>query len=160
MLKYFLILLIIFIPKSFAADFHAQYLDWAVFSKEQGNRKVCYTTAVPFKTSGNIQHRGAPYIIVTKTANKSPELSIANGYYYKENSEVELSFGLKKFSMITYKSKAWTYGVDDDLEIIKTMRISDDIVITGVSKGNNISQDHYSLVGFNNAYQELQERCK
>ncbi len=141
-------------------EFHGQYVEWSLFSNKQGSKIICYMTAIPFKKSGNAYNRGESYIIVTKTKEKLPEISIAAGYYYKKNSQVELSFGLKKFSMLTYKDQSWTYSIDDDIEIIKAMRNSDDVVISTISAQNKTSTDSYSLTGFDRAYQELQKICK
>jgi invasion protein IalB len=140
-------------------NFHAQYFDWALFSNKQGPKNICYIVATTIKKSGKAQNRGEPYFIITKTAGKLPEVSVSSGYYYKEDSEIELSFGLKKFYMLTYESRAWTYSVDDDIEIIKAMKNSDSVIINATSNINISSQDTFSLIGFNKAYKALQEKC-
>lgn len=146
-------------PKQDSNIFHEQFFDWAVFSNQQGPKNICYITAIPVKKAGKSQNRGEPYFIITKTKGKLPEVSVSSGYYYKKDSEVELSFGLKKFYMLTYKSKAWTYSLDGDIDIIKAMRESDRMVVTATSTINRTSQDTYSLIGFNKAYKVLQEKC-
>jgi invasion protein IalB len=162
MLKILFILLMsqLFVTQSFAQKFHGQYVDWSLFSNEQGKKNICYISAVPIKKLTNAQNRGEPYIIITKTKGKLPEISVVSGYYYKKNSQVELSFGLKKFNMLTYKSQSWTYSIDDDIEIIKALRNEDSVIAIATSDRNQFSNDTYSLVGFDKAYQALQKLCK
>jgi hypothetical protein len=163
MLKLFLSLLVVFqliANSTFAQKFHDQYIDWASFSNEQGTKSLCYVVAIPMSRSGSSQNRGESYFLVTKTKDKLPEISISSGYYYQKDSEVELSFGLRKFNMLTYKSQAWTYEIDDDIEVIKAMRTSDDVVVKSISDQNKVSFDTYSLVGFSKAYEDLQNNCK
>lgn len=144
---------------AFSQRFFGQYLDWTFFSNEQGKKVICYITAIPIKKHGNAQNRGEPYFIITKNKDEFAQISVATGYYYKKDTEVELSFGLQKFHLITYKSQAWTYGLEDDLEIIKVMRNSDDFTVSAVSDNNETSEDIYSLIGFNKAYSQMQEKC-
>lgn len=142
-----------------AQKFHGRYVDWSLFSNEQGKKNICYITAVPVKKISNAQNRGEPYIIITKTKGKLPEISVVSGYYYKKNSQVELSFGLRKFNMLTYKSQSWTYSIDDDIEIIKALRNDDSVIAIATSDRNQFSKDRYSLVGFDKAYKALQKLC-
>ena len=115
--------------------------------------------AIPIKNIKNIQQRGEAHFTITKTAEKLPEISIANGYYYKQNTEAEISFGIKKFNLMTYKTKAWTYDASDDIEIVKSLKLHDNFTVTASSKINKITQDEYSLIGFNKAYKKLLEIC-
>jgi hypothetical protein len=143
----------------YARKFHKQYFDWTLFSNEQGGKFICYIVAIPVKKSGVVQNRGEPYFIITKVKNALPEISAVSGYYFKENSELELSFGLRKFNLLAFGSQSWTYGIGDDIEIIKAMRDSDSFVVTAKSKRNEVSEDVYSIIGFAKAYEELQKIC-
>jgi invasion protein IalB len=153
-------LLTVGVSQAWTQNFHGQYVDWTFFSNKQGKNLICYLTAIPIKKESGVQNRGEPYFIITKTTDKLPEISVATGYYYKSDSEVKLSFGLRKFYMLTYKSKAWTYSVDDDIEIIKAMKDSDKIIVTATSDLNKVARDTYSLIGFNKAYKEFQKKCE
>lgn len=147
-------------PEAFQERNENQYFDWAFFSNKQGTKNLCYIAAMAIKKNGDYQERGEPYFIVTKTAGKLPEVSVSSGYYYKKDSEVELTFGLQKFYLLTYKNKAWSYSIDDDIELIKAMRDSESAIVTGTSNLNKSSEETYSLIGFNKAYDRLQKECQ
>jgi hypothetical protein len=136
-----------------------QYLDWSVFSNVKNDKIICYMMAIPIKKIRTTPNRGEPHFTITKTKGNLSEISIANGYYYKKNTEAALSFGLSKFNLITYKTKAWTYGVNDDIEIIKALKIHDNFTVTATSNQNISTQDEYSLIGFNKAYEKLITIC-
>lgn len=126
---------------------------------EKNHKKVCYMISLPIKKDGNYYRRGEPYFLITNSVDNIDEITIASGYTYKEASEVELSFGLKKFNAFTYKSLAWANSKTDDIDIIKEMRRNLDVVVLGINKKNQYSSDTYSLIGFNQAYGKMKEVC-
>ena len=146
--------------ENFGGHYRGQYFDWTLFSNQQGKDTICYLLAIPVQKSSGVQNRGEPYFIITKTTNNIAEISVSPGYFYQKDSEAELSFGLRKFNLLTYKTQAWTYQGDDDIEIIKVMKNSDDIVVNSISTENEISRDTYSLIGFNKALDEMQRICR
>lgn len=116
--------------------------------------------SMPVKKDGNYNQRGIPYFIITNSDDNIDEINISSGYDYKIGSEVELSFGLKKFNIFTYNNHAWANTKIDDIEIIKEMRKNLDVVVLGVNQANLYSEDTYSLIGFNKAYGKMKEVCE
>jgi hypothetical protein len=142
-----------------AQELQGKFADWSVFTAEIGKRKICYMMSLPIKKDGNYYRRGEPYFLITNSVDNIDEITIASGYVYKEGSEVELSFGLKKFNAFTYKSLAWANSKTDDIDITKEMRRNLDVVVLGINKKNQYSSDTYSLIGFNQAYGKMKEAC-
>ncbi len=140
-------------------ELRGKFVDWSVFTADFGEKKICYMISLPIKKNGNYYHRGEPYVLITNSVDDIDEVTISSGYNYKESSEVELSFGLKKFNTFTYKDLAWANNKTDDIDIIKEMRRGLDVVISGVNKQNKYSSDTYSLIGFNQAYGRMKEVC-
>jgi Invasion associated locus B (IalB) protein len=144
----------------FAQELHATYVEWSVFSTVQGKNKICYMAALPVKKEGNYNKRGEPYFLIINNDDGFDEVSVSSGYNYKKNSEVEISFGLKKFSIFTYNNLAWANDRTDDIEIVKAMRLSRDFIVSGTSIDNSYSQDTYSLIGFMEAYHKMKKVCE
>jgi hypothetical protein len=142
-----------------AQELQAKFADWGVFTASIGKKKICYMLSLPIKKDGNYNKRGEPYFLVTNSVDNIDEITISSGYNYKQNSEVEISFGLKKFNAFTYKSLSWANSKTDDIEVIKEMRRNLDLVVLGVNKTNQYSQDTYSLIGFNQAYGKMKDIC-
>jgi hypothetical protein len=144
----------------FAQEFHKKFADWGFFTADFGNKKICYIISLPVKKDGNYNKRGEPYFLVINSADNIDEVMISSGYIYKEGSEVELSFGLKKINGFSYKNLAWAYNKSEDINIIKEMRRNLNFSVLGVNKNNRYSQDTYSLIGFNHAFQRMKESCQ
>jgi len=165
------LLLFILSPNVFSQELQGKFVDWSVFTTDiviggklksdlnKSQRKQCYMISLPVKQSGNYYRRGDPYFLITNSSDNIDEIVISAGYIYKEASEVELSFGLKKFNTFTYKNLAWASTKTDDIDIIKEMRRNLDVVVGGFNKQNQYSGDTYSLIGFNQAYNKMKEVC-
>ncbi len=157
-----LLFLLLASPNLLAQELQGKFADWSVFTADfykGGQKKICYMMSLPVKKDGNYYRRGEPYFLITNSVDNIDEITIASGYVYKVGSEIELSFGLKKFNAFTYKSLAWATNKTDDIDIIKEMRRNLDVVVLGVNKKNQYSSDTYSLIGFNQAYGKMKEVC-
>ena len=84
----------------------------------------------------------------------------SSGFIFNKKSDVEVSFGSKKFYLFPYQTMAWANDKNDDIDIIKEMQKHEDMVVTGVALDGKIAVDVYSLIGFAESYQRLQEVCK
>ena len=146
--------------KAFAKDLQATFKDWSVFKSNRGDNVVCYAVSIPIKEDGNFLHRGEPYLLVTNLVNDSDEVSVSSGFIYKQTSDIEMSFGSKKFYLFPYMSIAWASDSNDDIDIIKEMQRNEEVTIAGTTRDNKISNDTYSLIGFAQAYAKLKEICK
>lgn len=142
-----------------AQELQATYVEWSVFSTMQGNKRICYMASLPIKKEGNYSKRGEPYFLIINNEDGFDEISVSSGYNYKKNSEVEISFGLKKFNIFTYNNLAWADDRSDDVEIVESMRLNRDFTVSGVALDNSYSQDNYSLIGFMEAYKKMKEVC-
>ncbi|MCE3255163.1 MAG: uncharacterized protein K0R25_657 [Rickettsiaceae bacterium] len=155
-----LLFLLAFQASVLAEEFQGKFADWNVFAVDFGSKKICYMMSLPVKKDGNYYRRGEPYFLIVNSNDNIDEITISSGYNYKNNSEVELSFGSKKFNALTYKTLSWANNKTDDIEIIKEMRRSLDVLVLGVNKNNQYSIDTYSLIGFNQAFGKMKEACR
>ena len=144
---------------SLAQELQAKYQDWNVFKTERGDRTVCYVASTPIKREGSYDKRGEPYFLVTDISNDADEISTSSGFIYKKKSDVEISFGSKKFYLFPYMTVAWANDKNDDIDIIKEMQKSEEIIVTGVARDGKIATDTYSLVGFAKAYAKMKATC-
>lgn len=155
---------VLFCSNVLAQEFQGKFADWSVFLTNFGQgknvKKICYMVSLPIKEEGNYDKRGVPYFMITNSDDNIDEITISSGYNYKAAFEVELSFGLKKFNIFTYNHRAWANTKTDDIDIIKEMRRNLDVVVLGVNRFNQYSEDTYSMIGFNQAYGKMKEVCK
>lgn len=131
-----------------------------LFKSDRGDQIICYLAATPFKSGSNFHDRGEPFFLVTNIENDADEISVASGFVFKDNTNVELSFGSKKFYLFPYKILAWADNKKYDIEIIKELQKNADMVVTSVAKNGKMSIDTYSLIGFSQSYKRLKKICK
>ena len=134
--------------------------DWSLFKIEQGGQEICYVVSIPIEYSKFHKKRGKSFFMVTKTTNDADEISTSSGFFYKDNSNLELSFGSKRFYLFPHKNYAWAMDKNEDIAIIKEMQKQDDFIITAIDQNNKIVSDRYSLIGFNQAYQKMRKECQ
>ncbi len=142
-----------------AQELKAKFQDWSVFMAERTGQAVCYMASTPIKREGNYDKRGEPYFLVTNIPNDANEVSVSSGFLYKKKSDVEVSFGSKKYYLFPYLSVAWANDKNDDIDIIKEMQRAEEFVITGVTADGKVANDTYSLIGFAQGYAKMQEIC-
>ncbi|OFX12255.1 MAG: hypothetical protein A3G22_06905 [Alphaproteobacteria bacterium RIFCSPLOWO2_12_FULL_40_11] len=150
----------LFSKNIFAQQLVEKFHDWNVFKSERGDRIVCYTASTPTKREGNYDKRGEPFFLVTNIEDDADEISASSGFIYNQNSNVEVSFATKKFYLFPYKAMAWANDKNDDIDIIKEMQKSSDMIITGIARDGKIAVDTYSLIGFAASYRKLKEVCE
>lgn len=142
-----------------AQELQAKFQDWNVFKAQRGDQSVCYIASTPIKSDGNYDRRGEPYFLVTNIINEGDEISVSSGFIYKKKSDIEVSFGSKKYYLFPYMSVAWADDKNDDIEIIKEMQRVEEFVVTGVNREGRSANDTYSLIGFPQAYAKMKEVC-
>jgi hypothetical protein len=160
LIKFSLIIFFIFGNGAQAEELQAKFQDWSVFKTNRGDKNICYLASIPIKSGGNFYHRGEAFFIVTNIENDVDEISASSGFIYNQKSDVELSFGSKKFYLFPYKNLTWAQNKNDDIDIIKEMQKHEEITVTGIAANNKIAHDLYSLIGFNQAYEKMKQICK
>jgi len=152
-------LVLAFPAASFSQELQVKFQDWSVFKSQREDRIVCYMASSPIKSDGNYDKRGEPYFLVTDIINDADEVSVSSGFIYKKKSDVEMSFGSKKFYLLPYITIAWALDKNSDIDIIKEMQKSEEFIISGVARNGQIARDTYSLIGFIQAYSKMKEIC-
>jgi len=137
-----------------------EFHDWILLKNNRGDQEICYLLSTPISAQKTTYFRDKSFFIVTHSAQNVNEISTSSGFYYKENSNVEISFGSKKFYLFPYRNLAWANNGNSDIDIIKEMKKKDQFFVIGVSKDQELVIDIYSLVGFNQAYSKMNEECK
>lgn len=145
---------------AFSQELIEKFYDWSLFKTQRAEKTICYIAAIPMKRDGNYNKRGEPFFLVTGVENDADEITVSSGFLYNKNSNVEISFGSKKFYLFPHKSMAWANNKSDDIEIIKEMQTNSDLIISGVARDSKIAIDSYSLIGFSQAYREMKNLCE
>lgn len=136
-----------------------KFMDWGYYSFKIGNEKYCYLLSLPIQRDGIRSNMGEGYILVVNSENDVDQISVSSGFYYKEESDTQISFGSEKFYLFPFETYSWAKNKNDDIGIIKSMQRSSEFIISGIDINENIVNDKYSLLGFKKAYIEMKYNC-
>ena len=167
MYKYFVIIFFLFllIQKSFSEDSFYEignYEDWDAFYWDMKEGKVCAIVSSPLKEEGNYKKRGKVYSQVSKNAGQSTEgvVSFQAGYTFKDKSEIKVNIDKKnKLILQPLGRVAWTSTTEEDVKLIKFMKLGNEMIVEGVSSRGTNTKDTYSLKGFSAAYKAMSKVC-
>jgi hypothetical protein len=159
-IKLLSISLLLFGFDAFSQELQSKFQDWSVFKTERADSIVCYAASIPIRHDGTYDKRGEPFFLVTNIENDADEISTSSGFIFNKKSDVEVSFGSKKFFLFPYKTMAWANDKNDDIDIIKEMQKHEEMVVTGIARDGKIAKDTYSLIGFAKAYESMKTICQ
>ncbi|HSQ97893.1 MAG TPA: invasion associated locus B family protein [Rickettsiales bacterium] len=153
--------LLIFVANSLASTPISIFKDWTLFKSQENGKEICYIASLPINKEGNYKKRGEPYATVMREKGaKYDEISVSSGFLYDPDKDIEISILKRKFPLFPNDEKAWTYDRNDDIEIVKQMKIGNKMYILSYSKSGNKAIDTYSLIGFSEAYEQMISLCK
>jgi hypothetical protein len=142
-------------------EFLGSHRDWNVYAFTEDSQKICYMASEPKKQQGDYTRRGNPAILVTRRPGSpaADEVSVQPGYSYLDGSDVEIAVGSRKFELFTRGEHAWARTEKADQDLIQAMRRGLEMTVRGTSTKETYSLDTYSLLGFSNAYEAMDEAC-
>jgi len=140
----------------------AENRDWAVFihDGEDGNR-ICFAASQPTDTSPGTADRGGVYFYVTNWVEDdiTNELSVRNGYEFKEGSAPTVEVDGNSFEMFTRGVHAFLRDPEDEKELLQLMKAGAKMTIAGESTDGKQTTDTYSLFGLTASVGTLNEEC-
>ncbi len=140
----------------------AENRDWAVYVHEGENgNKICFAASEPKDSSPQDQDRGAAYFYVTNWVEDGikNELSVKNGYEFKEGSQPEVVVSGTDFEMFIRGDNAFLRDPEDEKKLLQLMKAGADMVVRGESADGEQTTDTYSLFGLTASINTLNQEC-
>jgi len=139
------------------------YGDWEAMYWKTEEGLICSIISAPIKKEGKYTKRGQVYAQISKNKG-SKELGVVSfqaGYTFKTEKPVSVNIDLKyAFQLFTNNQTAWAGTEDEDILLIKSMKLGTKMVVKGVSSRGTNTIDTYSLKGFIAAYKAMNKICK
>lgn len=137
-----------------------QFRDWTAQAYQQDGAKICTMYSRPKSEEGDYDKRGDVwgFVIHRPADDRVGEVSFAMGYPLKEGSTVRVTIGERTFELFTDGEGAFARP-EDDPKLIRMMRAGVEMVVKGTSKRGTLTTDTYSLYGFTNAHEAINEAC-
>ena len=138
-----------------------KYKDWETLVLVNGTEKVCFAQSKPVLQSPKKNTREARLFVSFRPNDKiSDEVSTTSGYEYNSQNSITAKSGKSKYKFdIAQDGFAWIADNKIEKKMIKTMKRGSRIMITGYNKSGSQTIDHYSLMGFTQAYSTAKKSC-
>ena len=158
-----LIIFILLITSSYAEEIKklGKFKDWEALVLVKENEVVCFALSKPVLQSPKSKIREARLYVTFRPNDKiTNEISTTSGYEYNSQNSILAKSGKTKYKFdIAQDSFAWIADNKTEKKMIKTMKRGSRIMVTGYNQSGSQTIDHYSLLGFTKAYNEVKKSC-
>ena len=138
-----------------------KFKDWESFVLLQEGNKTCFAQSTPVVQSPKKLKRDSAKLFVSfrPAENIKNEISVTNGYEFKLKAPVTAKSGKKSYDLFSKGRFAWVVDDKDEAKLIVTMKKASRLMIIGMTKKDDQTTDHYSMMGFTKAYNTAKKSC-
>ena len=121
----------------------------------------CYIGSSPIKSDlPETKKRGDNYILVYKIIGSEENIiQIEAGYKYDLEKTINVKIDNTNFDFYSTEDSSETAWANDDNKVVYAMKKGLELTLTGESTRGTITNDIYTLKGFTNAINQLNENC-
>ena len=165
MIRYFIILIFFstFYSQAIAEEVKkiGKFKDWETMVIKNDSELVCFAQSKPVLQSPKSKKREARLFVTFRPNDKIiNEITTTSGYEYNNQNSILAKSGKRKYKFdISQDGFAWIADNKIETKMIKTMKKASRIMITGHNQSGSQTIDHYSLMGFTKAYNEVKKSC-
>ena len=138
-----------------------KFKDWESFVLSQDGNKTCFAQSIPVVRAPKKLKREPSRLFVSfrPAENIKNEVSVTNGYEFKLKAPVAAKSGKKSYDLFSKGRFAWIVDSKDESKLIVTMKKASRLMIIGMTKKDDQTTDHYSMMGFTKAYNTAKKSC-
>ena len=121
----------------------------------------CYIGSYPIDSDlPETKKRGENYILVYKIIGSEENIiQIEAGYNYNLDKKINVKIDNANYGFYSTEDSSETAWTNDDKKVIFAMKKGLELTLTGVSARGTITNDVYTLKGFTNAVNQLNQDC-
>ena len=121
----------------------------------------CYIGSSPIKTDlPDTKKRGENYILVYKIIGSEENIiQIEAGYKYNLDKKINVKIDNANYDFYSTEDSSETAWTNDDKKVIYAMKKGLELILTGESARGTTTNDVYTLKGFTNAVNKLNQDC-
>ena len=121
----------------------------------------CYIGSSPLKSDlPETKKRGENYILVYKIIGSEENIiQIEAGYKYNLDKKINVKIDNANYDFYSTEDSSETAWTNDDKKVIYAMKKGLELTLTGESARGTITNDVYTLKGFTNAVNQLNQDC-
>tara|TARA_Y100001970_G_scaffold283604_1_gene399210 strand:+ start:31704 stop:32177 length:474 start_codon:yes stop_codon:yes gene_type:complete len=157
MKKTLLIIITIFFVAQSKVSFSLEKGKWSFVKDDDW----CYVGSLPISSDlPEEKKRDENYILVYKIIGSDQNIvQVEAGYKYNLEKSITVKIDNTTFSFYSTQDSSETAWTDDDAKVIYAMKKGLNLLLTGESSRGTITNDEYTLKGFTNAVNKLNEDC-
>ena len=137
------------------------FTDWAVYSRIEGNDKICYALSQPKSKSPSSVNHGDIYFMVSnwRSGAAKEQPSFLAGYPLKKTRSPEARVGSAKYKMFVAENEGFIESNSEERGLVSKMRAGATMNVKAVSaRGTNVSYS-FSLKGVTAALKKAKTAC-
>ena len=121
----------------------------------------CYIGSSPIKSDlPDTKKRGENYILVYKIIGSEENIiQIEAGYKYNLDKKINVKIDNANYDFYSTEDSSETAWTNDDKKVIYAMKKGLELILTGESARGTTTNDVYTLKGFTNAVNKLNQDC-
>ena len=121
----------------------------------------CYIGSSPINSDlPDTKKRGENYILVYKIIGSEENIiQIEAGYKYNLDKKINVKIDNANYDFYSTEDSSETAWTNDDKKVIYAMKKGLELTLTGESARGTITNDVYTLKGFTNAVNQLNQDC-
>jgi hypothetical protein len=138
-----------------------KFKDWESFVLLKDGNKTCFAQSIPVVRAPKKLKREPSRLFISfrPTENVKNEISVTNGYEFKQKAPVSAKSGKKSYDLFSKGRFAWVVDNKDETKLIMTMKKASRLMIIGNTNKGAQTTDHYSMMGFTKAYNAAKKNC-
>lgn len=141
--------------------FQGAHSDWRVFTRGEGDARVCYALSTPTQAlPRNVDH-GDIFFLVASWANGDAEEqpSFKAGYALRPDSPPEVRVGSDRFAMFVAEQEGFVEAPRDEVRLVDAMRRGSSMRVEAMSDRGTATVYEFSLSGITAALRDVDQRC-
>ncbi|MDC0205435.1 hypothetical protein OAJ64_01330 [Pelagibacteraceae bacterium] len=138
-----------------------KFKDWESYILLKEGNKICFAQSVPIVRAPKKLKREPSRLFISfrPSENIVNEVSVTNGYIFKQKIPVAAKSGKKSYDLFSKGRFAWLADQEDEKKLLSTMKKASRLMIIGKSDQGVQTTDHYSMMGFTKAYNSAKKSC-
>jgi len=153
--------LLLSVPALASPSLQGSYGDWRVYSRFDGQQKLCYVVSdAKSKSPSHVRHGDIHFIVANwKSGAAFEQPSFMADFGLKSSNPPRLRVNGSQYPMFVSQNEAFIAERDDEESLIKNMRAGSTMRVDAVSmRGTNVTYT-FSLQGVTAALEKAQSAC-
>lgn len=141
--------------------FQGEHNDWRVFTRGEGEAKICYATSRPTDARpGSVDH-GEVYFLIASWASGAAEEqpSFLAGYPLRPDNAPVARVGSSRYPMYVSEREGFVEDLRDEERLVAAMRRGSTMRVEAMSARGTATAYEFSLSGVTAALEQVERLC-